>query len=83
MTVANYMRVCRSRGSTEAWRERVWTVQLSSAKSICIEFYRRTLPNTIVEDHTTRLSQGDSCGEIKLVERSPRHLCWRYLPAAA
>src|SRR5262245_5576244 len=30
----------------------VWTISLSSAKLICVEFYRRTSPITIVGDRT-------------------------------
>jgi hypothetical protein len=53
---------------------------LSSAKPICVEFYRRTSPITIVGDHTARwakqLHAARQClSGSKLVERSPRHLC--------
>jgi hypothetical protein len=58
----------------------VWTISLSSAKPICVEFYRRTSPITIVDDHTARwakqLPAARRClSGSKLVERSPRHLC--------
>jgi hypothetical protein len=58
----------------------VWTISLSSAKPICVEFYRRTSPITIVGDRTARwakqlhAARRCLCGS-KLVERSPRHLC--------
>src|SRR6516165_6153743 len=58
----------------------VWTISLSSAKPICVEFYRRTSPITTVGDRTARwakqLHAARRClSGSKLVERSPRHLC--------
>jgi hypothetical protein len=53
---------------------------LSSAKPICVEFYRRTSPITIVGDHTARwakqLHAARRClSRSKHVERSLRHQC--------
>src|SRR5215510_5700122 len=58
----------------------VWTISLSSAKPICVEFYRRTSPITIVGDRTAHWAKQLHAARrrlsgSKLVERSPRHLC--------
>ena len=58
----------------------VWTISLFSAKLICVEFYPRTSPITIVGDRTVRWAksrhaakQGPSLGEH--AQRSPPNLC--------
>jgi hypothetical protein len=50
---------------------------LSSAKPICVEFYRRTSPITIVGDHTVRWAKQlpAAIPGGTHVERSPWHLC--------
>ena len=53
---------------------------MSSAKPICVEFYRHTSPITIVGDHTARWAK-QLHAEMRclsgstLVQRSPRYLC--------